>query len=235
MAMVNDRILLPYKQTTIALSPRDCAYAALCIEKAFEKRLGKPLSDAHKQFLLRALTARVTSGSLVGFPLIVDSFAEWFLQIAKAFGHIFTRSNKPTQINISIFRSGKWVDKPKVSGFVEQYLKAFACDDYPKHLATRNNLLETRKFLNSPPITVVRCDHELIVWIENNKAAITNGNAITAVMNNMQQSIDQQGTSIKALETKSNAHSAAIMTLSRILEAVTGYQVIRILIMTTLS
>ena len=97
----NGFILLPNKSIPCAFSPRLCAHAALCLKHGFEERLGKPLSNALKTYLVTALTTGLTSSNLEGLPLLVDSFTKWYLEICTAYpGSDFTyRESQKSQFN----------------------------------------------------------------------------------------------------------------------------------------
>jgi hypothetical protein len=59
----DDVMLLTNKHYKIALSCLQCAHAALCLEHGLANQLGEPLSDAHIQTLVAALTTGLTLAS----------------------------------------------------------------------------------------------------------------------------------------------------------------------------
>ena len=188
----NDFILLPNKSIPCAFSPRLCAHAALCLQHGFEQRLGKPLTDAHKKYLVDALTTGLTSSNLEGLQLLVYGFTQWYTEICTAFEDTFTHRESPTkpvQIDMWLIREGMWVDKPKVSLQIEKYLKVFACDNFKMQVAVHQDLLNTRRSLKSPPIEDVPNNHVLLVWLKGNQAALTKGDATATVFNNTQKDV----------------------------------------------
>ena len=209
-----DLVLISNKSISYALSPRLCAHAALCLKHGFEERLGKPLSNALKTYLVTALTTGLTSSNLEGLPLLVDSFTKWYLEICTAYpGSDFTyreSPKKPEKYDLWLIRAGMWVDKAKVCQHIERYLKFFACADCTMYESVRQEMLNTRQSLNSPPIKAVPNDHELIVWLKDNRAALTKGNATATVISNIQQVQQAQGDTLTLVKAQCNANSTAI-------------------------
>ena len=228
-----DLILLSDKgnNNTCALSPRHLAHAAECLKHGFEERLCHPLSNAlNTSSLVTALTTLLTTSNLEGLPLLVHGFTDWYTRIfTDWYTRISTASNltprdsltKPVQVDLWLIRAGMSVAKSRVSEHIERYLKVFACaDSFSMQKKVRQEILNTRQSRNSPLIEEVRNDHVLPVWLKNNLAELTKGNATATVIGNMQRVQRAQGDTLTVVQKQCNANSRKISAMS-------GYKVSR--------
>jgi len=208
---------------TRALYPRHLAHAAECLKHGFEERLCHPLSNAlNTSSLVTALTTLLTTSNLEGLPLLVHGFTDWYTRISTA-SNLTPRDSltKPVQVDLWLIRAGMSVAKSRVSEHIERYLKVFACaDSFSMREKVRQEILNTRQSLNSPLIEEVRNDHVLLVWLKNNHAELTKGNATATVIGNMQRVQRAQGDTLTVVQEQCNANSRNISAMS-------GYKVSR--------